>query len=79
MIKPLNVLSLFDGMGCAYLALERAGIKVNKYFACEIDKHAVKVTTIKNPNIIHLGSVTNVTANSFGESTIDIIVGGSPC
>ncbi len=74
-----NVLSLFDGMGCAAIALERAGIKVSKYFACEIDKHAVKVTTIKNTGIIHLGDVTKVTTKSFGESTIDLIVGGSPC
>ena len=42
--EKINVLSLFDGMSCGRIALERAGIKVNKYFASEIDKHAIAVT-----------------------------------
>lgn len=48
--KGINVLSLFDGISCGQLALERAGIKVDKYFASEIDKHAVKVTPKRPKN-----------------------------
>ena len=79
MNKGLNVLSLFDGMGCSYQALTRAGFKVDNYFASEVDKHAIKVTSTKIPGIIHLGDVTKVTAKSFGELRIDLICAGSPC
>ena len=54
----LNLLSLFDGMSCGQIALERAGIKVNKYFASEIKPHAIKVTQHNFPNTIQLGIVT---------------------
>ena len=56
----MNVLSLFDGMSCGQQALERAGIKVDKYFASEIDKYAMQVTMANYPNTIQLGSVVNV-------------------
>lgn len=56
----LNVLSLFDGMSCGRIALERVGIKVNKYYASEIDKHAIKVTQHNYPDTIQLGDVTKV-------------------
>lgn len=56
----LNVLSLFDGMSCGRLALERAGIKVNNYFASEIDKYAIQVTKRNYPNTKHIGDVTKI-------------------
>ena len=56
----MNVLSLFDGMSCGQQALERAGIKVDNYFASEIDKYAIQVTMANYPNTIQLGSVVNV-------------------
>jgi hypothetical protein len=58
----INVLSLFDGMSCGQIALERSGIKVNKYFASEIKPHAIKVTQHNYPNTIQLGDVRNVKA-----------------
>ncbi len=73
----MNVLSLFDGMSCGQQALERAGIKVDKYFAAEIDKYAIQVTMANFPNTIQLGSVVNVDGYSLPK--IDILIGGSPC
>ncbi len=73
----LNVLSLFDGMSCGRIALERAGIKVNNYFASEIDKHAIKVTQHNYPDTIQLGDVTRVKGEDLPK--IDLIIGGSPC
>jgi len=61
----MNVLSLFDGMSCGQQALERAGIKVNKYFASEIDKYAIQVTMANYPNTIQLGSVVNVAGGGY--------------
>ena len=54
----MNVLSLFDGISCGQMALEKAGIKVNKYYASEIDKNAIKVTQKNHPNTVKLGDVT---------------------
>lgn len=73
----MNVLSLFDGMSCGQQALERAGIKVDKYFASEIDKYAMQVTMANYPNTIQLGSVVNV--DGYTLPKIDILIGGSPC
>lgn len=73
----MNVLSLFDGMSCGQQALERAGIKIEKYFASEIDKYAIQVTMANYPNTIQLGSVINVDGYSLPK--IDILIGGSPC
>lgn len=73
----MNVLSLFDGMSCGQQALERAGFKVNKYFASEIDKYAIQVTMANYPNTIQLGSVVNVNGKDLPK--IDILIGGSPC
>lgn len=73
----MNVLSLFDGMSCGQQALERAGIKVDKYFASEIDKYAIKVTMANFPDTIQLGSVVNVDGYSLPK--IDMLIGGSPC
>ena len=73
----MNVLSLFDGMSCGQQALQRAGIKVNQYFASEIDKYAIQVTMANFPNTNQLGSVVNVDGYSLPK--IDILIGGSPC
>ena len=73
----MNVLSLFDGMSCGRIALERVGIKVNKYYASEIDKHAIKVTQHNYPDTIQLGSVTEIKVTDLPQ--IDLLIGGSPC
>jgi len=72
-----NVLSLFDGMSCGQIALNRAGIKIDKYFASEVDKHAIKVTMANYPNTIQLGSVTDVDGTKL--PPIFLLHGGSPC
>jgi len=73
----MRVLSLFDGMSCGQLALQKAGIKVDKYFASEIDKYAIKVTQSNFPGTVQLGDVQGVTSDQVGE--IDLLIGGSPC
>jgi len=75
--QGINVLSLFDGISCGQVALEKAGIKVNKYFASEIDKHAIKVTQSNYPNTIQIGDVTKVKGDELPK--IDLLIGGSPC
>jgi DNA (cytosine-5)-methyltransferase 3A len=75
--QPINVLSLFDGISCGRLALQRAGIPVNQYFASEIDKHAIKVTQTNFPDTIQLGSVVDVKAENLPK--IDLLLAGSPC
>lgn len=77
MNKGINVLSLFDGISCGQIALQRAGIKVNKYYASEIDKHAIKITQHNWPNTIQLGSVVDIKAVDLPK--IDLLMGGSPC
>ena len=73
----LNVLSLFDGMSCGRIALERAGIKVNNYYASEIDKYAIQVAKHNYPNMQHIGDVTQVKSTQLPK--IDLCIGGSPC
>ena len=73
----MNVLSLFDGMSCGQIALERAGIKVNNYFASEIDKYAIKVTQKNYPKTIQIGNVVDVKGVNLPK--IDLLIGGSPC
>jgi DNA (cytosine-5)-methyltransferase 3A len=75
--EGINVLSLFDGMSCGQQALERQGIKVNNYYASEIDKYAIQVTMVNYPNTVQLGSVVNVDASKLPK--IDLLIGGSPC
>ena len=75
--EKINVLSLFDGISCGQIALERAGIEVENYFASEIDKNAIKVTQANYPNTKQLGSVIDVKANDLPK--IDLLIGGSPC
>ena len=73
----MNVLSLFDGMSCGRIALERAGIQVINYFASEIDKHAIKVATHNYPDTQQLGDVTKW--REWDLPKIDLLIGGSPC
>lgn len=73
----MNILSLFDGMSCGQQALERIGIKIDNYFASEIDKYAITVTMANYPNTKQLGSVINV--NGYDLPKIDLLIGGSPC
>jgi len=73
----MKILSLFDGISCGRVALERAGIKVDKYYASEIDKRPIEISIKNYPDIIQLGDVTKITKEMVGE--IDLIMGGSPC
>lgn len=73
----MKVLSLFDGMSCGQIALNRCGIKYDNYFASEIKAHAIKVTQHNYPNTIQLGDIRNVKADDL--PIIDLIIGGSPC
>jgi DNA-cytosine methyltransferase len=75
--EGITVLSLFDGMSCGQLALQKIGIKVKQYYAAEIDKHAIQVTQHNFPNTIQLGDVTKVFAKELPK--IDLLIGGSPC
>ena len=73
----MNVLSLFDGMSVGQLALKKAGIEVDKYYASEIDKYAIKIAKKNFPKTIHIGSVTDVDVNKL--EPIDLLIGGSSC
>jgi DNA (cytosine-5)-methyltransferase 3A len=71
----MKVLSCFDGISCAQVALERANLKVEKYYASEIDKYAIQITQKNYPNTIQLGSIVDLHLNE----EIDLMIGGSPC
>ena len=72
-----NVLSLFDGMSCGQLALEKANIKYDNYYASEVDKYAMQIAMKNYPKTIQLGDVTKLNTSSL--PTIDLLIGGSPC
>lgn len=76
-MEGLRVLSLFDGISCGQVALERAGIPVEVYYASEIDKYAISVTQKNYPNTIQLGDVKTVKGADLPK--IDLLMGGSPC
>ena len=73
----MNVLSVFDGISCAKIALDQLKINVSKYFASEIDRHAIAVAKANHPDIIHLGDIKNIVAKDLPK--IDLFIGGSPC
>jgi len=73
----MRVLSLFDGMACWYEALERAWIKVDKYYASEIDKYAIQIATKNHPDIIEIWDVCNVKWEDYQD--IDLLIWWSPC
>ncbi len=76
----MNVLSLFDGMSCGRIALDKAGIPINNYWASEIDPYAIKVARINYPDTIHVGDIAALDWNDEGlHAHIDLLIGGSPC
>lgn len=78
MKNGINVLSCFDGMACGLVALKRQGVKINKYYAFEIDKYAIKIAKKNHPEIIELGDINNW--ESFKDIDVpDLILAGSPC
>ena len=74
----MKILSLFDGISSGRLALERAGIPVEKYYASEIDKYAIQVAQKNYPDTIQIGDVNSINWNDYGDS-VDMVIGGSPC
>jgi DNA (cytosine-5)-methyltransferase 3A len=76
-MKELTVLSLFDGIACGRVALERAGIPVKRYIASEIEPNAIKVAMSNYPDIEQIGDVVKINTKELPE--IDILIGGSPC
>lgn len=88
LIKKLNVISLFDGMGCGLVALKRNNFKVGNYYASEVDKYAIAIAQKNHPQSIQIGDVRNVTYlngvlctdnGSYNIGRIDLLMGGSPC
>ena len=73
------MLSLFDGISCGMLALQKANIKVNKYYASEIEECAIKISKKNFPNIIQLGDINYWRQWNIDWNSIDLIIGGSPC
>jgi hypothetical protein len=73
----MNVLSLFDGMSCGQIALNRLGFKVDNYFAAEIKKHAIQCTLDNFPKTKQIGDVTKINGSDLPK--IDLLIGGSPC
>lgn len=74
----MNILSLFDGISCGQVALQRANIKVDNYYASEIDKYAIQITQNNFPNTIQIGNINNINFNDY-IGKIDLLIGGSPC
>lgn len=74
----MRVLSLFDGISCGQVALERAGIPVEVYYASEIDKYAIQITQKNYPDTIQLGDINNIDFTEF-IGKVDLLIGGSPC
>lgn len=73
----MRILSLFDGMSCAQIALNRLGVNKYTYYASELDKYAIKVTQANYPSTIQVGDVTKLKGEDY--QNIDLLVGGSPC
>ena len=67
----MKVLSLFDGMSCGRIALDRLGVAVDTYYAREIDKYAIEVAQKNYPDTIHVGDVTELNADAFQD--VDLI------
>jgi len=72
----IKVISCFDGISCGMVALERAGIEVDKYVAYEIEESAIKISKYNYPQINHKGDVFNA---KYVENEYDLLIGGSPC
>lgn len=78
-MKLKTVISLFDGMSCGRLALDRAGIEYDNYYASEVDKHAIKVAIHNYPDTVELGDINNWKEWPVDWSQVDLILAGSPC
>ena len=78
-MKKVKVLSLFDGISCGMVALERAGFEVERYYAYEIEENAITISKKNYPEIIHLGDVFKSDFAQFATQGIDFLIGGSPC
>lgn len=74
----MNILSLFDGMSCGYIAFKENNIKIDKYYAYEIEEDAIKTSQYNFPDIVHCGDVFKADFNQY-KGKIDFLVGGSPC
>ena len=77
-MKLRSVLGLFDGMSCGQIALQRAGIEYETYYASEIDEPAMEIAQKNYPNTIQVGDITKLSAKDLPED-IDLMIGGSPC
>lgn len=79
-MRPLRVLSLFDGMSCGQIALRELGYPIEKYYASEVDKFAIAQTQLNFPDTIQLGDVRNLEVDSIlQDGDIDLLIAGSPC
>lgn len=76
-MNGINVLSLFDGMSCGQIALNKIGIKYDNYYSSEIDKYAIQVTQHNYPKTIQIGDVTKIKGENLQK--IHLLIGGSPC
>ena len=77
MKNGINVLSLCDGISCGQVALKKAGIKVNKYYASEIDKSCIEITQKNFPNTIQLGDMREINTEELPK--INLLMAGTPC
>lgn len=75
----MKILSLFDGISCARVALDRAGLKVDAYYASEIDRYAEQISTKNYPDIKRMGDVKIINSTLLSLRKIDLLIGGSPC
>jgi len=76
-MKVRNVLSLFDGISCGRVALQRAGIEFDTYYSSEIDKYAIQIAQKNHPNTVQLGDILGW--KEWDLENVDLIIGGSPC
>lgn len=77
-MKKLNILSLFDGISCGRVALEHANIKINKYYASEINEYSIQIAKKNYPDTIEVGDVRKLDIEQIKDK-IDLMIGGSPC
>lgn len=75
----MKIFSLFDGISCARVALERVGIEIDTYYASEIDRYAMQITQKNYPDTIQMGDIKNVKFIGGAGSFCDLLIGGSPC
>ncbi len=79
MTKGLKILSLFDGISCARVALDKLGVPIETYYASEVDKYAIEIAQKNYPDTIQLGDVRTINTPMLLTKHIDLLIGGSPC